>query len=274
MYVNLGIKHVETRNIAVVLICIILFSSIANAYGSFGNEFYFVSAQASSSNEYVINLIDGVKSTSTKYESDQKNSGKNYVVNLLDGVTARYGHEKPTDNYVNGIPVERKFISVKLVDGVNTRSTDFNNDDVVIINNFNQKQATRDRIFPHERIKNTKTLFQSIQEDEIPSQEAELLKNEHKNSENELPTLVSTASEIFDDVLYGDSSESQPVYDLFVDGYPEYSLQLPGKPIQIVLSDIGHAVVNTEQPTFLILLIPLVGIVFLRGEKEKIRLLH
>ena len=132
MYAYLRIKHVETRNIAVVLICIILFSSIANAYGSFGNEFYFVTVQASTlSNDYVINLIDGVTSTSTKNESDQKDSGKNYVVNLLDGVTARYGHEKPTDDYVNGIPVERKFISLKLINGFNTRSTDFSNDDVV-----------------------------------------------------------------------------------------------------------------------------------------------
>ena len=38
-----------------------------------------------------------------------KKRWKNHIVNLLDGVTARYGHEKPKDNFVDGIPVESKF---------------------------------------------------------------------------------------------------------------------------------------------------------------------
>src|SRR3990172_6995119 len=294
----------KSRIVALPLISIILSSSsfsVADGYTVWLEVSDIKAAKQDFRNEsnfYKINLIDDV-SASLINKMIQKPSP--YKIKLFDSASVIiYDSNYKVDQSKEKFPLEK--ITVRLTDVIEINNTDFDHEDsrIVLIKQNNDKKALWERIFPLDRIRNVgKSFFKILQNDHILSyiQIDEISSNTEDYSleqttiygselENlsEFEKFAGKSSYISDQIgirafnlLDVDKfvGKSDYVYDqLAIHAQhladPEKFIgksQFVGQQITMQV----YQIVDPNQPTLLVLLIPLIGIVLIRNENDKIK---
>jgi len=297
----------KSRIVALALISIILSSpsfSVAD-----GNTVWFEisdikAAQQDFRNEstfYKINLIDDVAASLTNNNNFQPSP---YKIKLFDDASILLNDPNNRVDQTNEKFSSEK-ITVRLSDGIKTNTTDFGDDDskIVLIKQNSDKRALWERIFPLDRIRNiSKSFFKIIQNDHNLS----YLQISEISSNNKDYSIEQTA-------IYGSELENLSEFEKFVGkssyvadqiGVRAFNLldvdKFVGKSSYVAdqlsiraqhLSDpekfvgksrfVGqqitiqvYQVVDPKNPTLLVLLIPLIGIILIRNENDKIKFYH
>ena len=290
---------IKSRIVAIALIGIILSSSISVVDG------YTVTINVKEINEkfpiidshqYNIMLYDAVV---VKLVDSNYFNTNSYKINLLDGIGIKFSDDGyPVDP---GIYAPSNTISVEIIDGLDTKSEhhDTNNDIKIIkIKQDHDKKALWERIFPLERIKNTiKSLYREIQNDHILSyvQLSEVYSDDEQIEQfsvlgfefEQIDKFIGKANYVGDQL--GIQWQHLTDVDKFIGKANYVGIQLAGHAQQLTdpekfvkksnfvgkqLTISVYRVVDPNQPTLLVLLIPLASFVLIRSEHENIQFYH
>ncbi|MGI0076893.1 MAG: LamG-like jellyroll fold domain-containing protein, partial [Nitrosopumilaceae archaeon] len=289
--------------VALALISIILSSSsfsVADGYTIWVEVNDIKSAKQDFKNEskfYNINLVDNVRASLTNNKILDHSS---YEIKLFDAVSILLHDNDQVDQIKENS--ESKNISIDLSDGIQTDTTNFNNDDnkIILIKQNNDKKALWERIFPLDRIRNiSKSFFKIIQNDYISSY-VQLSEISINNDENSLEQAT----------IYGSELENLSEFEKFIgkSGYVYNQIAIRASDLLDVEKFVGksnfvgiqlaiHAqhladpekfvgksmfvgqqitiqvyhIVDPHNPTLLVLLIPMVGLVLIRNENDRIK---
>ena len=295
---------IKSRIVALALISIILSSSsfsVADGYTVWLEVSDIKAAKQDFSNEsnfYKINLIDDVTASLTN-NLIQKQSP--YKIKLFDSASVLiYDSNNKVDQFKEKFLSEK--ITVRLTDGIKINNTDFDDEDsrIVLIKQNNDRKALWERIFPLDRIRNiSKSFFKILQNDHILS----YIQMDEISANNEGYSLEQTT-------IYGSELENLSEFEKFVgkSGYVADQISIRAFNLLDVdkfISKSGYAydqlsihaqhladpekfvekskfvgqqitiqvyqIVDPNQPTLLVLLIPLIGIILIRNENDKIK---
>src|SRR3972149_9806058 len=294
----------KSRIVAIALISIILSSSSFSVVD--GNTVWLKNndikaAQQDFRNEsafYKINLIDDVAASLTNNNNFKSSP---YIIKLFDDASILLNDP---NNRVD--QTDEKFssekITVRLSDGIKTNTTDFGDDDskIVLIKQNSDKRALWERIFPLDRIRNiSKSFFKIIQNDHSLSylQISEISSNNDDYSIEQIPIygselknlsefekFVGKIGYVYDQI--GIRALNLLDVDKFISksGYVADQIAIHAQHLADPEKFVGksmfvgqqitiqvYQIVDPKNPTLLVLLIPLVGLVLIRNENDKIK---
>src|SRR3990172_4787367 len=308
-FTKIGTNYVlKSRIVAIALIGIILSSSVSVADG------YTITLNVKEINEKIqknektvlqlvkVNIFDGVDTSLFNFY-DNVIPQIPYKINLLDGLITKnlaYDNNGILKNNAND-RLESKTLSINLVDGVGALTNDYdhNNDIRIIkIKQDHDKKALWESIFPLERIRNNiRSLYKEIQNDHILSY-VQLSESYSDDTQIEQFSVLGFEFEQIDKFIgkanyvgdqFGIQWQHLTDVDKFIGKANYVGIQLAGHAQQLTdpekfvkksnfvgkqLTISVYRVVDPNQPTLLVLLIPLASFVLIRSENENIQFYH
>jgi hypothetical protein len=251
---------------------------------------------------YKINLKDAISARLSQHYFDYPQP---YKIKLFDSASVFINDKNKRVDQTITEQIPSKIISVNLADGIGTNTTDYDKDysKIVLIKQDDDRKALWERIFPLDRIRNgIKSFYKIIQNDHSLSyiQIDEIGSNNYDYSLEQTPIYRSELEQMSEFEKFAGKSgyvadqigiraNNLLDVDKFIGKSSYVSDQIViraqhladpqkfigkskfvGQQITIVV----YHTVDPNQPTLLVLLLPLAGLVLIRTDNDKIKFYH